>query len=111
MGKHSGKMFLCCLIAMPACANILPGVQADNWQIALIAGAVLGVFSLLLRPVIRLLTLPIGCLTLGASGFAIDTGLIVLMSTYVPGFYVQGLQWAALCALMVHGLCMATSWS
>lgn len=105
--KRRGLGFLCCLLAMPLCAQMLPGITAQPMTSAVAAGTVLGIAYLLLRPVLRLLTFPIGCLTLGLSGFVIDCALILLLDFLVPGFSVAGLEWAALAALLVDGLCLA----
>ena len=112
MAKHNapagrrGLTFLICVLSMPACAKILEGVTAQPPQTAVLAGTLLGLAYLLLRPLLRLLTFPIGCVTLGLSGFVIDCALILLMDAYVPGFSVDGILWAALCAALVDGLCL-----
>lgn len=108
MGKRKWLAFLSCLLALPLCAEMLPGITAHPLSSAVVAGALLGAAYLLLRPVLRLLTLPIGCATLGLSGFAIDMALILLVARYVPGFSVAGLPWAALTALLVNGLTLIT---
>lgn len=51
-------------------------------------GALLGAAHLALRPVIRVLTAPIGCLTLGLIQPAIDVGLLYLCDHFVKGFAV-----------------------
>ena len=65
-----------------------------------LVGAALGAFHLLLRPVLRLFSAPLGCLTLGLSGAAIDLGLIYLSARLVPGFAAPEL----LCAALTVGL-------
>lgn len=103
-GKWLG--FLSCLLSIPLCARLLDGISADSMRDALLAGTVLGLAYLLVRPLLRLLTFPIGCLTLGLSGFLIDCGLILCLARYVPGFHVAGPEWAALAALLVNVLCL-----
>lgn len=106
--NRRGIGFLCCLLAMPLCAQMLPGIRAQSMSAAVLAGAALGVAYLLIRPVLRLLTLPIGCMTLGLSYFVIDCALILALDALVPGFTVAGLEWAALAAFLVDGLCLIT---
>ena len=96
--------FLACVLVLPACAKMLPGVHATSLSVAVLAGTALGLCHLILRPILRLLTFPIGCLTLGLSGFAIDCGMILLMSELFPGFRVDGIPYAALCALLLNGI-------
>ena len=47
-------------------------------------------------------------MTLGLSYFVIDCALILALDALVPGFTVAGLEWAALAALLVDGLCLIT---
>ena len=61
--------FLCCLLAMPTCAYMLEGIQAESLKEAVFAGTLLGVAHLFLRPALRILSAPIGCLTLGCSAW------------------------------------------
>lgn len=55
----------------------------------------------LIRPLLKLLTLPIGCLTLGLFGFVIDAGLILFCARLFPGFSVDGFGWALAAALFI----------
>lgn len=111
-GKSSARRtlpFWCCLFGVPVCTQILPGVRAEALSGALIAGALLGAVYLIVRPLLRLLSMPVGCLTLGLSNFAIDCALFYLLPRFIPGFYVAGLEWAALGALLISGVCAITN--
>jgi len=103
MGRSS-VTFWCCVLAVPTLTRLTDGIRCDSVYLAVLAGAALGVVYLLIRPVLRILTLPIGCLTLGLFGFALDAGLIYLMGQYLPGFHVASLEWALLAALFIAGV-------
>jgi putative membrane protein len=92
------------VLAVPTLTKLTDGIKCDSLYLALIAGAALGVVYLLIRPVLRILTLPIGCLTLGLFGFVLDAGLIYLMGQYLPGFHVASFEWALLAALFIAGV-------
>ncbi len=81
-------VFLCCLMAMPTCAKLLPGFYMDNLTAGIVAGALLGTVHLVLRPLIRLAAAPIGCLTMGLIQPVIDMGLIYMCDRFVGGFSV-----------------------
>ena len=100
--------FLCCVAGIPICCSLLEGMNADTVQAVVFSGCVLGVVYLLLRPLLRLLSAPIGCLTLGLSGFLIDTGLILLLPRLVEGFHVESFVWALLCSVLINGMCLIT---
>ena len=64
----------------------------------------LGVAYLLLRPGLKLLTLPIGCLTLGLTNFAIDVGLLYGCARLIEGFAVENIVSAVGTALLINGI-------
>lgn len=106
-GKH-GKTFatfLACVLSMTTLPYILPGVTAADPVQALTAGTLLGVAYLILRPALRLLTLPVGCLTLGLFNLAIDVGLIWGCGQLIDGFAVASLTDALLSAVLVNAIC------
>ncbi len=94
--------FLCCVLGVPTCAKILPGIVAADVMASLQAGVLLGVAYLLLRPGLKLLTLPIGCLTLGLTNFAIDVGLLYGCAYLIEGFSVESVVAAIGTALLIN---------
>lgn len=101
-------IFLTCVLAVPTVACILYGAppkgNLHEYMPMLTAGAALGIAQLLLRPLLRLITAPLGCMTLGLSGTAIDIGLIYLVDYFVDGFYVPGFLYALLTALTINAI-------
>ena len=57
--------FLSCVLMVYACTALLSGVHASSPEDALWAGAVLGLAYLIVRPVLRVLTLPVAALLWG----------------------------------------------
>ena len=102
-------IFLCCTLAVPTVAmmfgNYGEGVTLEQLAPALATGALLGVAHLVLRPVLRLLSAPLGCLTLGLFGMVIDVGLIYACGELVDGFSVPGPLYAVLTAVLINSVC------
>lgn len=98
--------FLACMLAMPAAVALLPGIVADTPEQAILAGALLGFAHLLLRPVLRFVSAPIGCLTLGLFGLVIDVALIYGCGYFVDGFAVTNWIHAVFAAVLVNTLCL-----
>ena len=101
-------VFLTCLLAVPTVSYLIYGAP-DMSDIAamrpyLMVGAALGVLHLILRPVLRLITAPLGCLTLGLSGTAIDVALIYLSARVVEGFPAPEPLCAILTALLINAV-------
>ena len=106
---HKGGVwlvFLACMLAMPTAVALLPGIVADTPQQAVLAGALLGFAHLLIRPILRILSAPIGCLTLGLFGLVIDVALIYGCDYFVDGFVVTNWVHAILAAVLVNCMCL-----
>ena len=71
-------------------AYIMPGVRVADFTSALVVALVLGIINAFLKPVLLILTLPINLLTLGLFTFVLNALLILLVSSIVPGFVVDG---------------------
>lgn len=81
-------------------AYLLRGVHVENFVTALAVAAVLGLFNLLLKPLLIFLTLPITILTFGLFALIINALLILLVAAVVPGFTVDGFWWALLYGIL-----------
>jgi putative membrane protein len=74
---------------------LLPGVSLTGFWAALWTALFLGLVNSVIKPLLILLTLPINIVTLGLFTFVINAALILLASTVVKGFSVEGF-WVAL---------------
>jgi putative membrane protein len=102
------KLLLRWLLA--ACALLLvayvyEGVQVRSFPSALIAAAVIGLFYMLLRPVLVVLTLPVTVVTFGLFLFVINALLFWAAASVLDGFYVAGF-WAALLGSVIYSVIM-----
>ena len=96
--------------ALSACALLLvaylyPGVQVVSFVSALIAAAVIGLFNMLLRPVLVILTLPVTVVTLGLFLFVINALLFWAAAGVLDGFHVSGF-WAAMLGSLIYSALM-----
>ena len=78
-----------------ASAQLLPGVhyQGDLWSL-LLAGCVLGLLNLLVRPVATLLSLPLLVVTLGLFYLVLNGFLFWLADRLLDGLTVDSFLWA-----------------
>ena len=114
-GGHWTIIFLCCTLAVPTVAVMMGayGETAPTLEAlapALATGALLGLAHLVLRPVLRLISAPLGCLTLGLFGMVIDVGLLYGCDRLVEGFEVPGLLYAVLTAVLINAVCAVAGW-
>ena len=103
--NRSAIVFVCCLLSMPTCASLLSGFHAESLAASLTAGALLGALHLLIRPVARIVSLPLGCLTLGLLQPLLDLGLLYLCAGLVDGFSVTNRLHALLAVMLVNAVC------
>lgn len=88
-------------LAIMVTAYLLPGVHIEDFLTAFIVAVVLGVINAVLKPILIIFTLPITLLTLGLFTFVINAFLIMLTSSVVPGFKVDGFLWALLFSIVL----------
>lgn len=80
---------------------IVPGIYVtQGWVTILLAALVWSVITLLIRPVLTILTLPITILTFGIFTLILNALLFWAMTLVVPGFSVSGFL-AALLGVIV----------
>ncbi|MEZ5701099.1 MAG: phage holin family protein [Burkholderiaceae bacterium] len=91
--------------ALLAVAYLYPGVQVVSFGSALIAAAVIGLFNMLLRPVLVVLTLPVTLVTLGLFLFVINALLFWAAAGVLDGFHVNGF-WAAMLGSLIYSALM-----
>ncbi|WP_124728385.1 phage holin family protein [Staphylospora marina] len=90
-------------VAVVLASRFIPGIEVDSWKTAFVAAVVLGLINLVVRPVLKLLALPITILTLGLFTLVINAFLFWLASVFVNGFEVNGFIAAFLGGLVVAG--------
>jgi putative membrane protein len=76
-------------IALLIVAWLVPGFKVANLPAALIAVIVIGLLNVTLGFLLKLITLPLGILTLGLFFLVINALILKLASGVVPGFYVN----------------------
>jgi putative membrane protein len=82
-------------------------VRADTFGDLLVAAAVFGVLNTILKPILRLVTLPVAVITLGLAWFGISMLMLWLTSVIVSGFDISGFWtyvWATLVVWAVNAL-------
>jgi len=86
--------------ALLCVAYIYPGVVVGSFGAAMMAAFVIGLFNMVLRPVLVLLTLPVTLITLGLFLFVINALMFWAASGVLAGFYVRGFGAALLGSLI-----------
>ncbi|MCY0863419.1 MAG: phage holin family protein [Sulfobacillus sp.] len=77
------------------------GITAQNLSTVLTAAVMLGLVNLLIRPLIRLLALPLTLATFGLFGWVINGFMLYIVSWLVPGFHLAGFGAAVIGAVVL----------
>ena len=88
-------------IAIIVAAYFVPGISLQGPATALLAGLILGVVNVFVRPVLRVLTFPLTLVTLGLFIFVINALCLGLTAAIVPGFDIAGFWSMVFGALVV----------
>lgn len=81
-------------LAVITAAYLLPGVYISGFISAIVVAIVLGLFNALVRPILIILTIPVTIFTLGLFIFVINAIIILMVSSILNGFEVDGFWWA-----------------
>lgn len=77
-------------LAIMITGYLLPGVMVAGFWTAFWLAAFLAIINVTLKPILVVLTLPINILTLGLFIFIINAVLIILASSVIKGFEING---------------------
>jgi len=94
------RLIITALAAMLA-AYLLPGVHIQDFITALLFALVLALLNVLVKPILIIFTLPATILTLGFFLLVINAVIILLASSIVKGFKVDGFWWAMLFSIVL----------
>jgi putative membrane protein len=86
--------------ALLCVAYLYGGVVVNSFGAAMIAAFVIGLFNMILRPLLVLLTLPVTLVTLGLFLFIINALMFWAAAGVLDGFYVRGFGAALLGSLI-----------
>lgn len=81
--------------------QFLPGIHVANFTVALLVAFALGVLNVTLRPILKLISLPITIITLGLFAFIVNGFVFWLIARFITGFVVDTFWWAVAGAIIV----------
>jgi putative membrane protein len=85
-----GISWLTNALVLAIVVGLLSEVTVRNAGALLEAAAVFGVLNTLLKPLLRLITLPLALLTFGIAWFFVSMLMLVITKAIVSGFHIHG---------------------
>lgn len=92
--------------AIYAAGYLLPGFNVTSAMAAFSAAFLFGILNLFLKPVLKLLALPVTVMTLGLFLFVINGVMVLIVGKLISGIYVGGLMDAILASIVISGITM-----
>jgi putative membrane protein len=92
-------------VVLAVLTGALSGVTADSAGSLIKAAALFGILNTIVKPVLRLLTLPLAFVTLGLIWFGVAMVMLWLTSLFIDGFNIDGfwtLVWATIIVWVVN---------
>ena len=87
-------------VALYVASMLVPGFMVNGtWEQYLIAGVILAILNMVVRPILKVVTFPIILLTLGLFTFIINILILWLLSAILPFISISGfiaLFWATI---------------
>ncbi len=85
------KSIIITLISIFLLATIVPSITYTSWATLLIASIVLTFLQKIVRPILKILFLPINIITLGLFSWIINVLILWMAMFIVPGFHISNL--------------------
>ena len=92
-------------VALAVVTGVLSGVEVDSAGDLIRAALLFGILNTILKPFIRLLTLPLAVITLGLIWFGVAMLMLWLTDVFIDGFDIHGfrsLVWATVIVWAVN---------
>lgn len=82
-------------------AYVLSGVRFDGFSSTIVFALVLGLLNLIVKPILKLLGLPLTIITLGLFSLVINAIVIMIADYFVDGMTVDGFWWALIFSIVL----------
>ena len=82
-------------------ADAFEAISVSDFYTALLAGVVLAVISVTIKPILKILTIPLTLITFGLFSFVLNGVLLYLVAALVPEFEISTFIWAVFASLLV----------
>jgi len=99
---HTVLRYLGTVAAVYLTVSLVPGIAVSGgWVTILLVALIWSVITMVIKPVLTILTLPITLITFGLFSFVLNALLFWAMTLIIPGFVVAGFVPALIGALVL----------
>lgn len=88
-------------LALLVTTYFVPGVTIENYTTLFLAAISIGIVNAIIKPVLRLISLPITLVTFGIFALVVNAVCFMIAAYFVPGFEIDGFVTAIIGALVM----------
>lgn len=88
-------------------SQFFDNVACEPWHVSIVVALVLGLINVFIKPIVKILSLPINILSLGLFSLVINGAMISLCSHFVDAFNIQGSNMSALGTAIAFGVVLS----
>lgn len=88
-------------------ARFLDNVTCEPWYTSILVAVVLGVINMIVRPIVKLFSLPINLITLGLFSLVINGLIVMLCAHFVDAFTIAGDTLSALGTAIIFSVVLS----
>ncbi|MFZ7133921.1 MAG: phage holin family protein [Eubacteriales bacterium] len=89
------------ILVLYASTFIFPSVYMESVATLAVAGLILWVINLFIRPAVLFISLPVNLLTIGLFTLIINTWMVLITDTFITGFKIPNFSTAFIIALLI----------
>mgnify|MGYP002627409385 CR=1 FL=1 len=93
------KWIIFAAVIMGTC--YLPGITVENFQFAMLIAAVLTLINIFIKPLLKLIALPINFMTFGLFNLIINFGILYAVSYFIPQYHFDNIISVFLASLVI----------
>ena len=89
------------MFALFIVSGIFNGIEISSWQALIVSAIILSLINIYLKPIIKIIMLPVNFFTLGLFTLFINAFLLIFVESLVKGFYIKNFSTAFFGAIML----------
>ena len=93
------KWVVFALVIMATC--YLPGISVESFWYAMLIAAILTIINIFIKPIIKIIALPINIVTLGLFNLVINMGILYAIAYFVPQYKLDNLLSGFIASLII----------
>lgn len=104
--------FIALVVALLLAEYLVSGISINGWQTLLVASGLLTIVHIVIKPIVRIITLPLSIITFGLFALILNAIFFWFVAELISGFSVDGFVsafWGALVVSVVNSILNITS--